>query len=158
MPTKSRNRRSPRALAVRTLPADYASVLAEMKQLVSDARRHSLAAVNSELVLLYWSIGKTIVSQQEKHSWGDKVVDRLSADLRASFPDMKGLSAPNLWKSRHFFLTYRKIADWKSQPSILSTASIELPEPFTSPILSTLSIGLPPDLVRALLSLSWSHH
>src|SRR5512144_644257 len=109
MPAKNRNLQARRLLAKRTLPADYASVLAEMKQLVSTARHRTLAAVNSELVLLYWSIGRTIVSQQEKHAWGDKVVDRLSADLRAAFPDMKGLSASNLWKSRHFFVAYRKI-------------------------------------------------
>jgi hypothetical protein len=94
MPTKTRNPRSKRALAKRSLPADYASVLAQMTRLVSDARRRSLAAVNSELVLLYWSIGRTIVSQQEKHGWGNGVVERLSADLRTAFPDMRGLSAP----------------------------------------------------------------
>jgi hypothetical protein len=87
---------------VGTLPADYASVLAQTKPLVSDARRRSLSAINSELVFMYWSIGRTISSQQEKHAWRDSVVERLSADLRAAFPDMKGLSVPNLWKTRHF--------------------------------------------------------
>jgi predicted nuclease of restriction endonuclease-like (RecB) superfamily len=128
-----------------------------MKQLVSDARRRSLAAVNSELVFLYWSIGQTIVSRQEKNTWGDKVVDRLSADLRAAFPDMRGLSIPNLKKSRHFFVAYRKIAEWRKS-AIVSTLSIQLATPPESQILSTLSRELPPDVASALLSLSWSHH
>ena len=156
MPTKTRKSRNKHSLAVRALPADYASVLAEMKQLVSDARRRSLAAVNSELVLLYWSIGRTIVSQQEKHSWGDGVVERLSADLRAAFPDMKGLSTSNLWKSRHFYRMYRNLADWQ-KASILSTVSTELAAASATQILSTLSTELPPGLSNALLSLSWSH-
>jgi hypothetical protein len=47
MPTKTRKSPRLRSITKRTLPADYTSVLAEMKQLVSDARRRSLAAVNS---------------------------------------------------------------------------------------------------------------
>ena len=157
MPHKTRNPLSKRARTKQALPADYVSVLADMKQLVFDARRRSLAAVNSELVLLYWSIGRTIVSQQEKHAWGDGVVERLSNDLRSAFPDMKGLSTRNLWKSRQFYLAYRNMTDWR-QSAILSTVSRELPATSESPILSTLSAELPPDLVSALLSLSWSHH
>src|SRR3712207_4927902 len=116
-----------------------------MKQLVADARRRPLATVNSELVLLSLSIGKTIVSQQEEHAWGDRVVDRLSADLRTAFPDMKGLSASNLWKARHFFLTYREMTKWKKS-LILSTVSTELRPRPKSQILSTLSTELPTDL------------
>ena len=155
MPTKVGKSRG--VLAERALPADYASVLAETKQLVSEARRRSLSAVNSELVFLYWSIGKTIVSQQEKHAWGDGVVERLSVDLRTAFPDLHGLSVQNLWKMRHFFRSYRRVGQW--QPStILSTVSRELSVPGESPILSTLSRELPPSLARALLAVSWSHH
>ncbi len=157
MSTKaSKNRRS-RAPTEQTLPADYSAVLAEMKRLVSDARQRSLAAVNSELVFLYWTIGRTIVAQQEQHAWGDAIVERLSGDLRTAFPDMRGLSVPNLWKMRHFFLTYRQIERWRLS-TILSTPSIELPAPAASGILSTLSIELSPDLARALLAVSWSHH
>jgi predicted nuclease of restriction endonuclease-like (RecB) superfamily len=157
MPTKTRKSSRRRAVAKGSLPTEYASVLAEMKELVSNARRRSLAAVNSELVLLYWSIGKTIVCQQEKHAWGDGVVERLSADLRLAFPDMQGLSTTNLWKSRHFFLTYREMSLWREK-STLPTVSTELSRGSGSSILSTLSTELPPDLGTRLLSLSWSHH
>jgi hypothetical protein len=111
-----------------------------MKPLVSDARRRSLAAVNSELVLLYWSIGKTIVAQQEKHAWGDKVVDRLSADLRAAFPEMRGLSIKNLWKMRNFFVSYRRIGQWH-ESSNPSTADCS--ESANTQIVSTVSRQLP---------------
>ncbi len=151
--------RGPRvcAPAKRSLPADYPAVLAEMKQLVSDARQRSLSAVNRELVFLYWTIGRTIVAQQEQHAWGDAIVEKLSGDLRAAFPDMRGLSVPNLWKMRHFFITYRQIDRWRLS-TILSTASIELSAPVASGILSTLSRELAPDLAHELLAVSWSHH
>jgi hypothetical protein len=34
----------------------------------------------------YWQIGKEILERQEKEGWGTKVIDRLSADLHAAFP------------------------------------------------------------------------
>jgi predicted nuclease of restriction endonuclease-like (RecB) superfamily len=113
--------------------------------------------VNSELVLLYWSIGRTIVAQQEKHAWGDKVVDRLSADLHAAFPDMRGLSIKNLWKMRHFFVSYRRMAQWIES----GNCPADTQDPGNSAatqIVSTLSRQLPACLVNRLPALSWSHH
>ena len=43
--------------------------------------------MNSELIGLYWQIGRDIRDRQATHGWGAKVVDRLAADLRAEFPD-----------------------------------------------------------------------
>ena len=53
-------------------------------------------AVNNELILLYWNIGREILERQGREGWGSRVIDRLSLDLRHDFPDMKGLSARNL--------------------------------------------------------------
>jgi hypothetical protein len=46
--------------------------------------------------------GREILDRQRRQGWGAKVIGRLSTDLRAAFPDMKGLSASNL-KSMRFF-------------------------------------------------------
>jgi len=59
-------------------------------------------AVNAELVLLYWSIGRDILERQKKAGWGAQVIDRLSADLRRTFPEMKGFSSRNLKYMRAF--------------------------------------------------------
>jgi predicted nuclease of restriction endonuclease-like (RecB) superfamily len=94
------------------LPPGYASVLSEVKRMIGDSRRRALASVNRELVRLYWEIGRVIVAQQDKAAWGEAVVERLSADLRAEFPDMKGLMSANLWRMRQFFLSCREIDAW----------------------------------------------
>jgi predicted nuclease of restriction endonuclease-like (RecB) superfamily len=156
MPKTSRN--APRRRTRLSLPKSYEAILTEMKHLISEARRRSISMVNRELVFLYWAIGRTIVAQQEQRAWGDAVVERLSADLRTAFPDMRGLSIQNLWKMRHFFLTYRRISQWQ-QSAILSTASRELAASDSPEILSTLSRELSsPDLASAVLAVSWSHH
>lgn len=49
----------------------------------------SAAAVNQEIVLLYWSIGKDVLERQAREGWGSKVVERLATDLRAEFPEMR---------------------------------------------------------------------
>ncbi len=74
----------------------YASLLAELKERIRTARLKAAVAVNQELILLYWSIGRDILSRQSAEGWGARVIDRLAADLRRDFPEMTGLSPRNL--------------------------------------------------------------
>ena len=66
------------------------------------ARLRARLAVNAELVGLYWRLGRLILERQQADGWGSKVIERLSADLRAEFPDMKDLSRRNLLYMRAF--------------------------------------------------------
>lgn len=88
------------------LPADYAALLADLKQRIAGERLHIVLSANAAMVLLYWDIGRSILQRQAKEGWGAKVIDRLSSDLRDAFPDMKGLSARNLLFMRAFAEAY----------------------------------------------------
>ena len=94
------------------LPRGYKSVLADVQRLIADSRHRALSTVNRELVLLYWQIGAVIVRQQETAQWGDAVVEQFAADLRAAFPDMKGLSRDNVFRMRQFCLSCRAVELW----------------------------------------------
>jgi predicted nuclease of restriction endonuclease-like (RecB) superfamily len=83
-------------------PAGYAELLRDLKRRILAAQLRASLAVNRELVLLYWQIGREILSRQERESWGAKVVDRLSADLKSAFPEMRGFSPRNLKYMRAF--------------------------------------------------------
>jgi predicted nuclease of restriction endonuclease-like (RecB) superfamily len=83
-------------------PAGYGELLAELKQRIQNAQLRASLAVNRELVLLYWQIGREILTRQQRESWGAKVVDRLAADLKIAFPEMKGFSPRNLKYMRAF--------------------------------------------------------
>lgn len=61
-----------------------------------------MLAVNRELVLLYWRLGRDILERQEQAGWGGKIIDRLAQDLHAEFPEMKGFSRTNLLYMRAF--------------------------------------------------------
>ena len=88
------------------LPTGYAAILASLKDQIRAARLKAGLAVNRELVLLYWRIGRQILKQQQEEGWGSKVIDRLSLDLRREFPEMKGLSSRNLKYMRAFSEAY----------------------------------------------------
>ena len=84
------------------VPADYGPWLAELKTRIQAAQQRAALAVNRELVLLYWQIGRDILARQGREGWGTKVIERLALDLRNAFPDMKGFSPRNLKYMRSF--------------------------------------------------------
>ncbi|MDP3635801.1 MAG: PDDEXK nuclease domain-containing protein [Azonexus sp.] len=83
-------------------PAGYADWLAELKTRIHTAQQRATLAVNRELVLLYWQIGRDILARQAEQGWGAKVIERLAEDLRAAFPEVKGFSRANLMYMRAF--------------------------------------------------------
>ncbi len=84
------------------LPPDYVTWLTELKIRIHNAQQRATLAVNRELVLLYWQIGRDILDRQGREGWGTKVIERLAQDLRNAFPDMKGFSPRNLKYMRAF--------------------------------------------------------
>ena len=88
------------------VPLGYAELLADLKQRIQNAQVRASLVVNRELVLLYWQIGRDILTRQERESWGTKVIDRLAADLKRAFPDTRGFSPRNLKYMRAFAETW----------------------------------------------------
>lgn len=83
-------------------PEGYADWLADLKNRIHTAQQRATLAVNRELVLLYWQIGRDILARQAAQGWGAKVIERLALDLRSAFPEMKGFSPRNLKYMRAF--------------------------------------------------------
>jgi predicted nuclease of restriction endonuclease-like (RecB) superfamily len=98
----------------------YANLLASIKDRIQHAQVRAAVAVNRELVLLYWSIGREILSRQETEGWGGNVIPRLAKDLKASFPEMQGFSPRNLGYMKAF------AEAWPEEP-ILQQAAAKLP-------------------------------
>lgn len=84
------------------LPADYASLLADLKVRVRGAQHRAHRVVNAEMLSLYWQIGNAIATRQATGGWGAKVIDRLAEDLRTEFPEMTGFRRRNLQYMRSF--------------------------------------------------------
>lgn len=103
--------------------SDYGGVHGDIVALLEAARHAAARSVNALMTASYWEIGRRIVAfeqgGQDRATYGDALIERLSADLTARFG--RGFSRQNLWQMRAFY------AAWPS-PSILQTVSGELPD------------------------------
>jgi predicted nuclease of restriction endonuclease-like (RecB) superfamily len=76
--------------------AEYRELLDSVKQAIAAGRLRAARAVNNLMIETYWEIGKDILERQQEQGWGARVIQRLSADLRAANPGVQGLSVRNL--------------------------------------------------------------
>lgn len=85
---------------------NYQNLLNEIKIRLKRAQLRAAIVVNHELIKFYWEIGQLIIQEQEKSKWGNKLFERLSDDLRRSFPNTEGFSKTNLKNMRLFAQNY----------------------------------------------------
>jgi predicted nuclease of restriction endonuclease-like (RecB) superfamily len=130
------------------LNPDYTAFLTDVKGRIQTARLQVGRAVNRELVLLYWDIGRGIVERQKVLGWGDAVVERFATDLRAEFPDMHGFSRANVWRMRQFYETC-------TSPDFLAQLARELPKSEPAPATADFLAQAARELAAAL---PWWHH
>lgn len=141
------------------------SNFAEIKTLISSTRQKALAAVNEQLVVLYWNVGKYISAKIQKAEWGEKVLPQLASYLKTEEPELKGFSSRNIQRMRLFYETY-------CQSQIVTTVSSQLQKP-EKPIVPTLSAQIQKSENKIVVSptpqfqnientlitkISWSHH
>jgi predicted nuclease of restriction endonuclease-like (RecB) superfamily len=98
----------------------YQDLLSLLKSRIRTAQVRAVLAVNRELVILYWGIGKEILLRQRLEGWGAKVIEQLGQDLRHAFPGVQGFSPRNL-------KYMRALAEaWPDEP-IVQQAAAQLP-------------------------------
>ena len=86
---------------------EYKVWLSEIKLKVRNVQIKAALKVQTELLTFYWELGADIVAKQTQARWGDGLIDQLSRDLMAEFPDMKGFSRSNLKYIKKWHLFYR---------------------------------------------------
>lgn len=78
------------------LPSGFFELVDELKSIVRGAHVRAQLKVNTEMIVMYWEIGRTILARQRAERWGSKVIDRISTELRTEFPNQRGFSRANL--------------------------------------------------------------
>lgn len=87
--------------------ADYKAFLNSVQRRIQESQLKAVLAVNSELISLYWEIGKMLFEKMQNEGWGAKTIDRLAQDLSSRVPDISGFSARNLRYMKRFFEIYQ---------------------------------------------------
>ncbi len=90
---------------------EYRDWLLNLKQQIKTGQIKAALSVNSQMIMLYWDLGRQIVEKQENAKWGSGFIDQLSKDLREEFPEMTGFSAKNLRTMRLFYVFYSQIGE-----------------------------------------------
>jgi len=98
------------------LDDNYSEILRQAVAEIKTARISIARQVNIAANGVYWSLGKLLKERKIEKGHGAGVVNRLSVDLKAEFPDM-GLSPRNLWHMKRFYERYMH-ADPKLQRSV----------------------------------------
>lgn len=88
------------------IPKEYKTFFKEIKAKILSSQLKAAVSVNSELIKLYWKIGKSINQKQKQEGWGAKTIEKLAKDLKSEFPDMKGFSKTNIKYMVQFAAAY----------------------------------------------------
>jgi predicted nuclease of restriction endonuclease-like (RecB) superfamily len=84
---------------------------AEIVRLIEESRNRAFQKVNEELVLLYFTVGKTVSVRVAEGVWGDKTVDELSAYILNRFPGLSGFTRRGLYRMKQFYEIYSVDSD-----------------------------------------------
>ena len=85
----------------------YKNWIQDLKKRIHLAQIKASLAVNQEMIILYWDIGKSIAEKQNEYGWGSKVIEEMAKDLKSELPDSGGFSRSNLFAMRKFYLFYK---------------------------------------------------
>ena len=85
-----------------TKPAEFDEIV----DLIEAVRTRAVAAVNTTLIDLYWSIGEYISRKIASAAWGEGVVDQLAAHIARTHPGLRGYTRRNLFRMMQFYETY----------------------------------------------------
>ncbi|MDR0231996.1 MAG: PDDEXK nuclease domain-containing protein [Dysgonamonadaceae bacterium] len=91
--------------------SEYRNWLRDLKQQIKTGQIKAALSVNSQMIMLYWDLGRQITEKQEKAQWGSGFIEQLSKDLKEEFPEMAGFSVTNLNYCKRFFKFYSHTKD-----------------------------------------------
>ena len=85
---------------------DYIQWLGEIKARYRNAQIKAAVKVNAEQLLFNWQLGRDLVIRKAEEKWGSGIVEQVSLDLQAAFPESKGFSTTNLWYMKQWYQFY----------------------------------------------------
>ena len=85
---------------------EYVQWLGEIKARYRNAQIKASIKVNAEQLIFNWQLGRDLVMRKAEERWGAGVVEQISLDLQAEFPESKGFSTTNLWYMKQWYRFY----------------------------------------------------
>lgn len=137
--------------------AFYGSLLTEIKDRIRQAQTRAALSANSEMIAMYWDIGRMIHQRQQMEGWGTGIIPRLARDIRNELPEVRGFSERNIGYMIRFFREYgeppflqqvaAKLQAEQMPSAIAPQIEAKLDNSVASKLPTQLAFGLP-----------WFHH
>jgi hypothetical protein len=130
----------------------------ELKGAILQSQLRAAKAANTEMLSLYYAIGKYISYHTRNDAWGTNAIEVISNNLQKSLPGLRGFSPGNMRKMRQFYEHWSNLTKCSPSASELQRADNEedisinqLSNLNCSPTASELDL-------RDFFSLSFTHH
>ncbi len=94
---------------------EYVQWLGEIKTRYRNAQIKASVRVNAEQLRFNWELGRDLALRKAEERWGTGVVEQVSLDLQAAFPESKGFSPTNIWRMKQWYLFYSGAAEKLAQ-------------------------------------------
>lgn len=78
----------------------------EIVNIILQHKSNASRAVNEELLLTAWHVGRYVSTKLKNEEWGSKVVSQLSEYIRSQRPDIKGYSKRSIYNMVMFYDEY----------------------------------------------------
>ena len=130
--------------SVSILDKEYKEWVKDLALRYRNSQIKAAVKVNTEMLKFYWELGKDIVELHAEKRWGDKVMNRLSIDLREAMPGVSGLTQRNIYYCKQFYLLYSPALETLPQAGAKSSEE-KLPQPVAR-------------FQSDIFSVPWGHH
>lgn len=137
--------------------AIYGNLLTEIKDRIRQAQTRAALSLNTEMILMYWDIGRMIQQRQQIEGWGAGVIPRLAVDLKNELPEIKGFSERNIKRMLTFFREYPTLGIVPHPEAQLSSTG-NLMEKMPQAVAQMLETNDLPILHHLVAQIPWGHN
>ena len=124
---------------------EYKVWLESLKNKFRSSQIKASIKVNTTLLEFYWDLGEQIVEKQQEYKWGSGFLEKLSRDLSAEFPDVKGFSYTNVKNIRQWFVFWQQLVG-------------ELKTTKSQQLVGESSVDKTKQIVSQIFMIPWGHN
>ena len=85
---------------------DFLEWIATLKDKIRSARNKLVFSMNSQVIELYWEMGRDIAEKQQNSDWGSGFIEQIAEELKHDFPEIKGFSRRNVYAILQWYKFY----------------------------------------------------
>ena len=85
---------------------DFKEWVNSLKAKIRAARNKLAFSINSQILELYWEIGRDVTEKQQNSHWGSGFIEQTAIELKHEFPEIKGFSRRNVYSMLQWYKFY----------------------------------------------------